>query len=185
MRFIDPVVHGVACGLLAWVMAAAAWHKWVRGPAFRAALASYGLLPARLVAPAAVALAAAESGAAIGLLWPATASRAALLSASLLLVYSAAIALALAAGRAVPDCGCSGPAAVRPLAPGLLVRNAALGVIALLAAAPVAPRPVGAFDLVSGFAAVVVAVLILHSAEHAAANAGQQREDLRRAGDVA
>jgi hypothetical protein len=137
---LDPVAAAALRGGLAWLLFAAARHK-LRGRAgFRAALAGYGLLPARAVPAAVWLFAAAELAIAAALCVPAVGSAAALAAASLLALYAGAMAVALAAGRHGIDCGCAGPAGSRPLGPGLVARNGLLVAAALAASLPVGPR---------------------------------------------
>jgi hypothetical protein len=138
---LDPVVAGVLRAGLAWLLFAAARHKLRDRAGFRAALAGYGLLPARAVPAAAGLLAAAELAIAGALPFPASGRAAALAAAALLALYAGAMAAALAAGRRGIDCGCAGPAGAATLGPGLVARNLLLVAAALAAALPVAPRP--------------------------------------------
>lgn len=175
MPVVDPLLQALARVLLGFALARAAWHKARDLPAFRRALADYALLPERSVALAAPALCASELALAGGLAWPGGASAASGGAAGLLLLYSGAIAINLARGRAAIDCGCSGPAAARPLGPDLLLRNAALIALALAAAAPVGDRPLAAPDLAALAAASGVAVLLYLGIEQALANAPRLR----------
>lgn len=81
----------------------------------------------------------------------------AMLACSLLLGYAGMMALNLARGHAVTDCGCHWGESRRPVDRSLVVRNLFLAAAALLLAAPVAPRPLGFIDHFS----VLVAVLML------------------------
>jgi hypothetical protein len=138
---LDPASSGTASAALALVFAQAAWHKLRDLRGFSAAISAYELLPAALAPLAATQLVVAE------LLLVGTLRTAAALGAlALLALYSAAIGVNLARGRRDIDCGCTGPALRQPLSGWLLVRNAALGALALCAALPVAPRALGAAD---------------------------------------
>jgi hypothetical protein len=68
----------------------------------------------------------------------------ALATMAVLVAFSAAIALNLARGRAVP-CGCVGDVSSRPVGPADLVRNAGLICLAAVAAGPPHPVAVVAF----------------------------------------
>jgi hypothetical protein len=115
---------------LALVFVVAAVGKLADHAAFRRSLSGFRV-PATLVGPAAVALPLAELAVA-GLLVPQqTASAAAWAALGLLVVFSIAIARALARDER-PDCGCLGRAHSAPVSGGLLVRN---GVLAALAGA--------------------------------------------------
>lgn len=172
---VDPALSWALRGALALVWLRAAFHKWRDLRAFRQAVAGYDLLPGAAVPVVAAAFAAAEVGLAGALLWPSAAATAALASAGLLALYAGAIAINLARGRRDVDCGCAGPGASRPLGGGLLVRNAVLAFAALLAAAPLAGRPLLWLDgltVVGGAAALA----LLHAAiEQALAHGPAQR----------
>ena len=71
----------------------------------------------------------------------------------------------LARGRHDLDCGCAGPGAPQPLHPRLLSRNLLLAGLALLAAAPAAPRALGVFDGFVVLAATAVTVLLYAAIE--------------------
>lgn len=136
---LDPVLVHAAAATLSVLLLLGAWDK-LRAPAvFRDAVAGYGLLPPALVAPAAWAIALAETLAGALLLAGPLRPIAAVLALALLAVVSGAVALNLARGHTAIDCGCGGTRH-QPLRPGLLVRNAALMLLALVAAAPAGSR---------------------------------------------
>lgn len=158
MNALDPALQWTLRVALACLLLAAGLHKLRRGAAFRAALADYRLLPARLTAPAAHGLAALELGTGLALLAAPLAGGAAALAAALFALYGAAVALNLARGRRHIDCGC-GPAP-RPLGASLVARNALLVLAAGLAALPAAARPLVWIDaLTVGAGALVLALL--------------------------
>jgi hypothetical protein len=144
---IDPIVVWVSRLALACVFAAAALHKWRDLSAFSAALAAHRLVPDAAVSALARSFAAAETAIAVALLVPASAAGAGCAAAALLALYSGAIAINLARGRHEIDCGCS--ATPQPLSRALLVRNAALGAAALLAALPATSRALVWIDALS------------------------------------
>lgn len=165
---IDPVVTLVARGGLALLFASAAAHKLRARGEFAGVLAAYRVLPAALVAAAAVGVAAAEllvaaalaTGSAFG---PAGA-------VGLLAIYSFAIGINLARGRRAIDCGCGALGARQPISEWLLVRNALLaGAALVLVPAPVATRALSWVDLVSVAGAVGVAALLWTAAHGLAA----------------
>lgn len=162
MLSLDPALHAILRSVLSLLMIWAAAHKLRDVASFRAAVAGYGLLPQRVVAPAAGLLVAAESGIAVALWIPALATVAALGAAGLLAVYTGAIAVTLARGRAV-DCGCLGAAGARPVSGSLILRNMALIVAALLLALPAGERPLTWVDGVTTTAGVV-ALAVLYGA---------------------
>jgi hypothetical protein len=164
---MDPALALSLRAALALVLGAAAWHKLRDLRAFHAAVSGYALLPAGLVAPAAAALVSAEVTIAAALLAPGSldaAGRAgAVATAALLTLYTGAIGVNLARGRRDVDCGCAGPGLRQPLHAGLVARNALLVVAALAAAAPVAPRQLGALDAVA-IAGAALTLFALHAA---------------------
>lgn len=149
--------------MLAVILLVAASHK-VRAPQrFARQLQAYELLPEAWVGRFARVLPWIEAVIALALLVPAFRPIAAASTAVLLLVYSAAIALNLWRGRRAIDCGCSGPGLERPLDATLVVRNAVLTFMAIIAAlrfAPVAVDVVGLLLVV----AFVVSGLMLYAA---------------------
>jgi hypothetical protein len=178
---MDPVPVFIARLGLALLFAAAAAHKLRDLPTFRATLAGYRLLPARLVPALAPLLAGAELALAVALLLPATGADAAVAGAGLLALYSAAIATNLARGRRDIDCGCLGPAQRQTLSGGLLLRNAALLAGAVVAALPPLPRTVGWIDAATIAFALVTLVLLFAAASHlGAATAAARDAHLRR-----
>lgn len=130
---------------------------------FHAAVVAYGLLP-RIVAPLlAELIIAAEICAAIlmvlSLYWNALAMVAGGLSATLLGVFSLAIAINLSRGRSYIDCGCYPGAAREMIGWRHLLRNA---VLLLLSALSLWPLPVGSWALIeAAFAAAAAAALYL------------------------
>ena len=121
--------------LLAAVFVTAAAAKLRDMAGFRASLGAFGV-PGALAGPLSAAVPAAEA-AAVVLLLPAGWARAgAVLAAVLLGVFTAAVVLNLARGRA-PECRCFGGAAA-PIGTATLARNAALlaAAIAILTIGP-------------------------------------------------
>jgi hypothetical protein len=168
---LDPAIAAALRGALALLFGAAALHK-LRGPAaFRAVLADYRVLPARLVPPAARLVPLAEGAAAAALLAAAGAAVGPALAVALLALYSAAIAVNLARGRRDLDCGCLGPALRQPLSGWLLARNALLASAALACLLPAAPRPFVWLDGVTAAAAAACLALFWSAGHRALANA--------------
>lgn len=169
---IDPVVALVARVGLALLFASAALHKLRDRAAFAGVLAAYRVVPASLVAAAAVAVAVAE------LLVAAALAAGSVLGCAgavgLLASYSGAIGINLARGRRTIDCGCGALGERQPISEWLLVRNALLaGAACILAPATVAPRALTWIDLVSIAGAVSVAVSIW-TAAHGLASASSR-----------
>jgi hypothetical protein len=164
---LDPALLGVARASLALLFAAAAAHKLRDPRRFAARVAAYELLPGWAAAPLARALALAELALCVSLAWPGTARGAALGAAGLLVLYAGAIALNLRRGRRALDCGCG--FAPRPLGRDLLLRNALLAAVALLAALPASPRALGALDACTIACATAVAAALFAAQDVAAA----------------
>jgi hypothetical protein len=130
---IHPVFVIVAAGTLVCVFARAVVHKVSDFSWFAHTLTGYKLLPEALTQPVAVTLVALEALVIIGLTIPSLRVFAALLALALLILYATAIALNLLRGNMRIDCGCGG--AGQGLSWFLVLRNAVLGAIALVAAA--------------------------------------------------
>jgi hypothetical protein len=177
---LDPVLAGALRAALALLLLPAAWHK-ARDPArFHAALAGYGLVPARAQGVATWLLAAAELSIGAALLVPATGALPALAAAALLALYAGAMAAALAAGRRGIDCGCGSPGGARRLGPSLVARNAVLAAAALAAALPVAARPLVWVDALSLVGTVAAAGLVYAAAGLSLEQAARGRSLRRR-----
>jgi hypothetical protein len=156
---IDPVLGHAAAAALSVVFVLGALDKLREPLVFAAAVEDYRLLPRALEAPFARALPWLEAAAGAALLPSATRGVGALLALALLSLVTLAVAVNLWRGRAGMDCGCGGEAV--PLGWGLAARNAALGVLALGAAAPAAARSTVWLDVVAaGFAALFVVGLV-------------------------
>jgi hypothetical protein len=164
---LDPVLHAWLRASLALLFALAAAHKLRAPRAFAAQLAAYRLLPDAASLPAALALAAAELGAAVALCLPALARAGAGVAALLLGLYTGAIATNLVRGRRAIDCGCG--LTPRPLGADLLARNALLSLCALATWLPRSPRALGALDFFTVACATATAALLFAAAEGLAA----------------
>ncbi len=152
----DPLIAlPIDCGL-ALLLLSAAVHKWRQPQAFSVVLASYGMLPAGLLAPLPHLIPLAEAALALGLLVPATRQLSAMAVAGLLLIYATAMAYTLWQGRRIADCGCGVGNASSPVSAALAWRNAVLASLALSLALPSVERSLGIVDLI----AVVLATLI-------------------------
>ena len=167
---IDPVILLVLRLTLALIFATALVHKLKDPRAFGAAVADYRLLPSALLIPGTAALLLLEILVVTALLLPGFGRFGAWAAAASLTLYAGAIAVNLARGRRAIDCGCSGPALRQQLSEWLVLRNAMLVVLAVLAAQPATPRVLTGWDA-STIAFGVVALLLLHStANHLIAN---------------
>ena len=159
---MDPVITTSIGICMAVLFGAAAVHK-LRAPAvFRSALDQYRLLPPRASGIAAAFLVAVEWTAALLVLLPATRPAGFAAMAGLLLVYTIGIGVNLYRGRRDIDCGCNGPALRQPLSGWLVLRNLCLLGLVLLAAQPVADRPLTWLDgVVVAFAVLTASGLYL------------------------
>jgi hypothetical protein len=95
-------------------------------------IANYRLLPAGLVAPAAMLLAPVELLVAAAML-AGVAPWAQAMAAALLLLFAAAMAINVMRGRRHIDCGCGHAALRQPLGWGVVVRNIVLATAVLVA----------------------------------------------------
>ena len=143
------------------------WHKFQTMAQFKQVLAEYQLLPGALVAPIAVLLVPIETLLATAWLSGLWTDRftlpAALMSGLLLAIYGTAVGINLARGRVYISCGCGIPGANdtdQPLSAGILVRNAVLCLLALLAALPALQRTLSWFDYVTMLAALLCGLLL-------------------------
>ena len=137
---IDPVIELSIRLALAFLFAAAAWHKVSDRVRFGAVIDAYDLLPSWLVASAARLLPLVEASIAIGLLYPPSQDGAVIAAVSLFVLYTAAISVNLARGRREIDCGCFAASARVPLSSWLVFRNVVLIVAACALLIPVRTR---------------------------------------------
>jgi len=149
---VDPVIATIIRFALGWLFLAAAAHKLRDMADFRSVLATYRILPERLVAVAAWLVVVVEVAIGLGMLWQFT--PAFVVAAALLLIYAAVMAINLLRGRRFIDCGCGG--VTQPLSIGLVLRNLVLAIAAITALAPSPARPLGGLDIVSMVAGVLV-----------------------------
>ena len=137
---LDPTLPHIAAALLAIVFLGGAWQKLRDLAALAGAVEQYRLLPDAWAAGAARTLLAAEFAAGLLLLPLPTRGAGALLAALLLAAVTLAVAINLLRGRRAIDCGCGGAEGGQHLSWGLVLRNALLGLAAVLAAAAETPR---------------------------------------------
>ena len=142
------------CGL-AIVFAVAAIAKLADIAGFRQTLAEFGV-PLRAARAGAIAIPVAELAAAALLVPTATAQIGAALASVLLAGFCLGIARVLRRGEQ-PDCNCFGKAHTKPVGPGTLARNGALGAAAGLVALAGPGAAVGGSVLAIGLAAVIAA----------------------------
>lgn len=132
-RLAHPALAWTARLILAAVFLFAAWPKLLDPDAFAANVHSYMLLPEALVGLVAVLLPGIELAAVLGVFHRRTRAAAELLFALMLLIFIAAVGIALLRGLAGIDCGCFGPGNGRGLGLRLLVEDLALLGLALCA----------------------------------------------------
>jgi len=170
---LDPALHAALRCALALLWLVSAGHK-LRDPArFRAALTGYRLIPAPAVRGFAAGIAGLELALGLALLAPATGPAPALATAALLALYALAIAANLVRGRRAIDCGCG--AQPRPLAEGLVLRNAVLIGIALAAALPATGRELVWIDATSILGGSAALATLYAAADAALANGVRSR----------
>lgn len=173
---MDPALTWTLAVALSALFAASAAMKFADLSQFAGALENYRILPGMLTAPAAWTIPMLEALAALGLLFRATRAGAGLLTAALLAIFTAAIAINLARGRREIDCGCFGPALRQPLSGWLLARNGILLVAAMALAAPTQVRPLGLVDFVTIVSGAVTLTMLYASMNYLLANAPWIRE---------
>lgn len=175
MDVVDPVWVWIARLTTAVLFAAAGLSKLRQQAAFRDAITAYELLPRPVVAPAALVLAAAEIAAAALLLWPAGTWAGALLLWTMLLLFSAAIAVNIRRGRTDIDCGCwmfgtRQASRQQTIGPSTLARNAGLAALVLVAALPAEGRALGMPDWLTVLAGTLATLGLFAIAAQLAAN---------------
>ncbi len=154
---MDPVITITVSICMSLMFGFAAVHKLKAGAVFRATLDEYQLVPRMLSGVIAVLFIVAELLAAILVLVPAVRTTGLMIMAILLFIYTAAISINLLRGRRDIDCGCSGPASRHELSGWLVLRNLVLLSLVLLAASPLAERPMNWLDVVVVLFSVMVA----------------------------
>jgi hypothetical protein len=181
---VDPALAIASRLGLALLFGWAATHKLRDGARFRAALADYGLLPARWVHAGARTLTAGETCIAAALCVPALSRVAAGVAAIMLMVYAVAIAVNLLRGRRDIDCGC-GAGAAQPLRFALILRNAILATTAAAAALPATARPMSWIDGLTIGGGVAAAAALYAAVDALLANAPAVAALARHHADIA
>jgi hypothetical protein len=171
---LDPlIVKAISIGL-GLMFLFAAYHKLADGPAFRVTLLEYQVLPDVLVAPASRIVPLLEI--LLGGSWLLAYYQqglTAVASAVLLAVYAAAIAVNIGRGRVHFDCGCGFGGKSdneQYLSGGLVARNLALIVLALLTLLPAGTRELGAGDYLTLTAALLATSLLFGAANQLMSN---------------
>ena len=134
---LHSILSPTAAISVAAILFASVAHKLNAPHRFARQLQDYELLPSVAVSPVARGLPWLEFGAAVALLIPIVRVYGAVLAASLLVLYSGAIACNLIRGRRDIACGCSGPGLERPLSGALIIRNIVLVGLLCITALPV------------------------------------------------
>lgn len=122
----DPVFNWIITLALMQLFTAAVWHKLSDMDAFSEALRAYDIVPTLLEKPVAIILLIMEVLAVVLLMVPAFREIGALLACTLLLVYALAMAINLARGRQLANCGCHFGQQSQPVTRFLVVRNLVL-----------------------------------------------------------
>ena len=161
---VDPALHYLAVFLIALVFLQAGVSKLLSRDEFQGIVANYRLLPAGLVAPFSLLLPFAELAAGLGILTMATRAPAAVLAATLLLLFGLAMAINLARGRRDIDCGCFKSALKQTISGWLIVRNLLLAAAALALLLPITDRDTGLLDYVTVFAGGSLLFLFYYAA---------------------
>ena len=166
MQF-DPSIAATGRVLGTLVFAAAVAGKLRHWSEFTGVVANYKLLPQRLATPVAVLVVALESLVVASLLTGFSLAAGALLGVGLLGVFAVAMAVNLARGRRLIDCGCFQSALRQHLSPSLVARNVLLMAVLLVPAlsarpftAPAAPQMFTALQLLDGLGAGITLFLI-------------------------
>ena len=137
-----PLVAGFLRLTFAALLLATGLAKLLDLPGFAAVVVTYRALPDALVTPAAALLTAVEIALGALLLTGRRLPEAALATVALHLGYLAWLAVALARGLNIPNCGCFGVYLPRPLTAGSLAEDGVITALALalyLAARPRRP----------------------------------------------
>jgi len=137
---LDPVLGHTAAASVGAVLILAAFAKLRDIPLFRAAMDNYRLVPDALLGAAAWSIPLLELLAGVLLLPTSTRSFGAMLALVALAIVSGAVAIQLARNGERIDCGCGSESNHAPISYSLLVRNAMLMGLVVLAALPVSER---------------------------------------------
>lgn len=177
----DPVIVWTARLVLAAVLLGAAIAKLRALEEFAGVVHNYRLLPERLARAVAYILPMLEIVLALGLLLEPTRRIAAVITAMLLAIFALAMTINLWRGRVHIDCGCFATALKQRLSWALVARNGVLiGLAVLIVPQALAPRALGALDLLTVIVASA-ALLLLYVAFSQLASLDQPDHRLRAA----
>lgn len=175
---LDPLILRIISFAFALLFLSAAAHKISTKLQFRGIIEAYQVLPNGLVPLVAGAIPLFEVF--LGLAWLSTVVQSwsgiivPLATAMLLTAYGMVIGINLVRGRTYIDCGCGfssaagnnkGGGDIQQLSGGLIVRNLALILAALITTLPSSERLLGIIDYFSAFSALV-ALVLLYGASH-------------------
>lgn len=167
----DPAVVLAAALSLTLIFGAAGIAKLVNLYAFEDVVRNFRVLPRWVVRPFARLLPVVQLTVAAGLVCPPSRPLAAALAVVLLLMFVVAIVVILRRGRRSVDCGCFGSAMRERLSWELVVRNAGLAIVALLAAGPGFPaRPLHWLDLVTAIGGALMLAMMYATAGYLRSN---------------
>jgi hypothetical protein len=178
---IDPAVGVLLAGAFALLFAGAALHKFTDLRHFAEVFRAYRIGPP-VLAPLAVLVPLLELCVAAGLLLRDARALACAGGALLLTIYAAAIAINLARGRRELTCGCGGPNDRRPIAAWMVARNLVLGALLAALLAPWGARALGAADVLTVGAGILIAALLYMSIDALLARVAPRGALLRGAG---
>lgn len=178
---LDPLAHWILALCFSMLFVMAGLHKTANKVQFRVNLTAYRLLPARAIPLLATTIPLFEIF--LGLAWLSSlfANIVALLSASLLAIYTTAIGINLIRGRSYIDCGCGLSSSkgnsgdIQQLSSALLIRNGLLISAALLASLPSTDRLLGLMDFFAIATASIVFILLYLAFNQVLANNGAIR----------
>lgn len=160
---IDPVIIWIAAIALAAIFAASAVMKLADRSEFRGALENYRVAPEVIAPGLTILIPLAELAGAAAILLPVTRGAGAAMLLALIVIFSAAIVINLIRGRIYIDCGCFGPALRQKISWWLVMRNAALAMLAIAVAIPQFARPLELLD-VATIALGAATTIVLYAA---------------------
>ena len=160
---IDPALGYLVVLDLAALLGWSALQKIKARREFFETLTAYRVLPEGWVPAAVHGVPWAELLIALGMLMPVSRPAACMAAAALLLTYGGAIAVNLARGRRDLDCGCSLANGRRPIAGWMLVRNAMMACVAVVASLPWNPRTCALLDIMTILGGAAAAALLYAS----------------------
>jgi hypothetical protein len=159
---LDAVIARACGAAVALILLLGAIDKLRDRELFEAIVENYRVLPAGAGARVlSLVLPAVEIVTAALLLWPAQRATGALAAIALMAIFSLAIAINLARGRRDVDCGCGGASGRQTLSWWLLVRNAALALLAAIGAVDGTARDMAWLDAFTAIAGTL-ALLALY-----------------------